>query len=126
MDAINRWHEVVASRDLKALGALLDEEAVFESPIVHRPQVGRASALKYLAGALVVLGNEDFHYVGEWRGETGAVLEFATRIDGIEVNGVDIIRWTEDRQRIANFKVMIRPMKAIDIVRERMAAMLAG
>jgi len=126
MDAIEHWHEVVAGRDMAALGALVDEHAIFESPILHRPQVGRAIVMKYLAGAMQVLGNEDFHYVGEWRSDTGAVLEFATLVDGVEVNGIDIIGWTEDRQRIAHFKVMVRPMKAIEIVRDRMAAMLAS
>jgi hypothetical protein len=53
------------------------------------------------------------------------VLEFMTTVDGIEVNGVDIIGWNADH-RIDRFKVMVRPIKAIEVLRQRMAALLAG
>lgn len=124
MDPIDRWHELITTRDLAALYDLLDADAVFESPVVHAPQRGRAIALKYLAGAMQVLGNDHFRYVGEWRGADGGVLEFVTELDGTIVNGVDIIRFTPDGQRIASFKVMVRPKRALDAVHAAMGAML--
>src|SRR4029077_9672983 len=95
---------------------------VFLSPVVHTPQRGRAIAAKYLAAALRVLGTE-FRYVGEWIGENSAVLEFESVIDGIEVNGVDIIGWNADG-RIDRFKVMVRPLKGMEILRSKMAEAL--
>lgn len=124
MDTIARWHEVVKSRDLTALKDLIADEAVFESPVVHTPQVGKAITVTYLAGALQVLNNDSFRYVGEWRAERSAVLEFATEIDGITVNGVDIISWNE-AGKITGFKVMIRPLKAINLVHRMMGELLA-
>ncbi len=124
MNTIARWHEVVKSRDLAALKDLVADEAVFESPVVHTPQVGKAITVTYLAGALQVLNNGSFRYLGEWRAERSAVLEFATEIDGITVNGVDIISWNE-AGKITGFKVMIRPLKAINLVHRMMGELLA-
>ncbi len=126
MRAIEKWHAFVTDRDIGTLRHLLDPDVVFESPVVHTPQVGRDITARYLVAAMQVLGNEGFRYVGEWRNETGAVLEFATEIDGISVNGVDIIRCSGDGERIVHFKVMVRPLKAIEVVRRQMAALLAA
>ena len=123
--AIERWHDVVRSRDPSRLDALLAEDVVFLSPVVHTPQRGKAITTKYLGAAVAVLGGSDFRYVGQWMGPDSAVLEFVTTIDGIEVNGVDMIGWNAEG-RIDRFKVMIRPLKAIEIVRQKMAAELAG
>ena len=122
---IERWRETAKARDPARLEALLAEDVVFLSPVVHTPQRGKAITTKYLAAALAVLGGPDFRYVGQWLGETSAVLEFVTSIDGIEVNGVDIIGWN-DEGLIDSFKVMVRPLKAIDVVRQRMAAALTA
>ena len=122
---IERWRETAKARDPARLEELLAADVVFLSPVVHKPQRGQAIATRYLAAALAVLGGTDFRYVGQWIGETSAVLEFVTAIDGIEVNGVDIIGWNAEG-RIDSFKVMIRPLKAIEIVRQRMAAALTA
>jgi SnoaL-like protein len=122
---IERWRETAKARDPAGLEALLAEDVVFLSPVVHAPQRGKAITTQYLAAAFAVLGGADFRYVGQWLGERAAVLEFVTSIDGIEVNGVDIIGWNADG-RIDSFKVMVRPLKAIEIVRQRMAAALAA
>ena len=123
--ALEEWHAVTTTRDVARLAALIDEHAVFESPVVHRPQVGRDLVVRYLAGAMAVLGGPSFHYVGQWDSKDGAVLEFETEVDGIAINGVDIIRFTVDGERIANFKVMIRPRKAIELVHRMMGEALA-
>ena len=120
---IEAWHRVVRDRDMRAMHELLDDEVVFHSPVVHTPQRGRAITGKYLGAALEVLNNDSFRYLREVIGEQDAVLEFATEIDGVLVNGVDIIRWN-DAGRIVDFKVMVRPLKAIDAVHRKMGEML--
>lgn len=117
------WHTVVESRDPAQLDALLADEAVFTSPIVHTAQVGKGLTAMYLTGAMHVLGNDSFTYVREVVDGPNAVLEFETIVDGITVNGVDMIRFDEAGQ-IVDFKVMLRPMKAINLVGQKMAAML--
>jgi hypothetical protein len=91
---------------------------------VHTPQRGRDTTFKYLSSALKVLGGPSFAYVGEWKNRDGAVLEFETEIGGIIVNGVDIIRFADDG-RIIHFKVMVRPLKAINLLHRMMGEELA-
>ena len=124
MDFLERWHDFVRSRDEQALLDLLDPDVVFESPVVHTPQRGREITAKYLLSAVSVLGNSSFNYIGEWRGEAGAVLEFQTEVDGVAINGVDIIRCSPEGQRIIGFKVMVRPLKAINLLHALMGAAL--
>lgn len=122
---IHRWHEVVRTKDLAALAALVSEDAVFESPVVHTPQQGKAITVKYLAGALSVLNNDSFRYLNTWTALDSAVLEFATEIDGVTINGVDLIWWNE-AGLITRFKVMIRPLKAINLLHRLMGEKLAA
>jgi hypothetical protein len=122
---ISQWHAIVRSRDANELDALLADDVVFHSPVVFRPQVGKSVTRVYLAAALEVLGNETFRYVGEWTGPDSAVLEFVTTVEGIEMNGADFIAWN-DAGRIVDFKVMVRPLKAINLLQQRMAAKLAS
>ena len=122
-NAIEEWHRIVRERDVDALDGLLADDVVFHSPVVHTPQRGRPITAMYLAAAVVVFGNETFRYVREWHATHEAVLEFLVTIDGIEVNGVDMIRW-DDAGRIVEFKVMLRPLKAINLIHQKMGAML--
>lgn len=122
---IETWHRLVESVDPSGLDELLADDAVFFSPVVHTPQRGKALAKGYLAAAFQVFFNSSFRYVREIIGPFDAMLEFETEIDGILVNGVDIIKWNESG-RIVEFKVMLRPLKAIGLVHERMGAMLAA
>jgi hypothetical protein len=121
--ALARWKAHIAAPDPATLWEMLHPDAVFESPVVHTPQRGRDITFKYLASADQVLGGPDFAYRGEWTSDTGAILEFSTVIDGIAINGIDMITWGGDG-RIVHFKVMVRPLKAVNLVHERMAAML--
>ena len=123
--AIERWRAIVKSGSSAGLESLLADDVVFVSPVVHTPQRGKAITLKYLSAANAVLGGEHFRYVGEWLGENSAVLEFVTAIDGVEINGVDIIGWNAAGQ-IDRFKVMVRPLKAINALHQMMGAKLAG
>jgi hypothetical protein len=120
---LSSWHRLVRSHDAAGLHELLADDAVFHSPIVHSPQRGRALAHAYLSAAFQVFFNDSFRYVREVVQGHDAVLEFEVEIDGIRVNGVDMIRWNDDG-RIVDFKVMIRPLKAIQLIHQKMAAML--
>ncbi|HET6537986.1 MAG TPA: nuclear transport factor 2 family protein [Sphingopyxis sp.] len=122
---IAAWHEYMnGSANPAALKALLAEDAVFHSPVVHTPQQGRDKVFAYLFAASHVLGGEQFRYVREIVDGNQAMLEFSSELDGIHINGVDIIRW-DDNGLISDFKVMVRPLKAINKVWEKMAEMLA-
>jgi hypothetical protein len=123
IDTMATWHRLVETHDAAGLDALLADEAVFHSPVVHKPQVGKAITRKYLAAAFQVFFNESFRYVRELRGEREAVLEFTVELDGIAVNGVDMIKW-DDEGRITEFKVMLRPLKAVNLIHQKMGAML--
>jgi len=122
---IERWHEIARTGDAAALDRLLDDAVVFESPIVFTPQAGKAVTAVYLRAALSVLKNDTFRYVNEWNGSSSAVLEFVAEIDGVTINGVDIIAWNE-ADRIVHFKVMVRPLKALDVLGPKMAAAIAA
>ena len=124
MTALDKWYDCMKSHNREALWDLLHPDAVFESPVVHTPQRGRDATYKYLSSAEQVLGGPGFAYIGEWRSETGAVLEFENEIDGIKVNGVDIIRFGDDGL-ITHFKVMVRPLKAVNLLHRLMGEQLA-
>ena len=117
------WHQVVKSRSPEALAALLDDDVVFHSPVVHTPQRGKAITTQYLMAAMQVLNNPKFQYLREIADANNAVLEFATELDGIQINGVDLITWN-DQGRIVDFKVMVRPLKAVNMLHQQMGAML--
>ncbi len=124
-EPIRRWHKIVHARNFDALDSWLADDAVFVSPAVHTPQTGRTLVKKYLVAAAHVLMNESFHYVGEWFGERSAVLEFEATLDGLFINGVDIIHWDE-HGRVLRFKVIVRPLKALQTVVPLMASRLAA
>jgi hypothetical protein len=123
-DPIEQWHRLASERDARGLDNLLADDAVFHSPVVHTPQVGKAITQKYLAAAFQVFFNETFRYVREVKGDRDAVLEFQVELDGITVNGVDMIKWN-DSGKITEFKVMLRPLKAVNLIHQKMGAMLA-
>lgn len=123
IDTLAEWHRLVREHQPEGLDALLADTVVFHSPVVHRAQAGKALAMGYLQAAFNVFFNPSFHYVREVAGARDAMLEFKVLIDGITVNGVDIIHWDEEG-RIDDFKVMIRPLKAVNLIHQRMAAML--
>ncbi|WP_369026464.1 nuclear transport factor 2 family protein [Qipengyuania sp. RANM35] len=121
---LKRWHEVIeGGSSPEALSAIIREDAVFHSPVVHTPQVGRPIVVAYLSAAGQTLGNESFEYVRELVDGENAMIEFQTTMDGIHVNGIDLIRFDEDGN-IVDFKVMVRPLKAVNKVWEQMAAQL--
>jgi hypothetical protein len=124
IDTLATWHDIVRSRNTTLLAALLHDDVVFHSPVVHTPQRGKAITTLYLQGAMQVLNSEHFRYEREIVGPRDAVLEFATQIDGLYVNGVDLIHWGDDG-RITDFKVMVRPLKAVNALHQKMGELLA-
>ena len=124
-EPIARWHAMVQTRNPRGLDTLLADDVVFHSPVVHTPQLGKAITTKYLQAAFFVFFNDSFRYVREVTGERDAVLEFEVTLDGIAVNGVDMISWN-DAGQITAFKVMLRPLKAINLIHQKMGEMLAG
>ncbi len=121
---LERWHAVIDNGSKpQELAAIIREDAVFHSPVVHTPQQGRDIVVAYLSAAGQTLGNDSFTYVRQLADGENACLEFTTEMDGIHVNGIDLIRFDEDGM-IADFKVMVRPLKAVNKVWEQMAAML--
>jgi SnoaL-like domain len=122
-DSLQQWYDLVENHDAQKLSGLLADTVVFHSPVVHRPQEGKALTFMYLSAAVQVLNNDTFHYTGEYTSETGAVLEFKTTIEGIEINGIDMITFDADG-KIRDFKVMIRPLKAVNKLHEMMKTML--
>ena len=122
-ETIQRWHVIALERRADDLAGILAEDCVFESPVVHTPQAGREIVFKYLASADKVLGGDGFTYRGEWLNANSAILEFSNTINGIKVNGIDMITWN-DAGQITHFKVMVRPLKAIQMVHQMMGEML--
>ncbi|MCZ6807175.1 MAG: nuclear transport factor 2 family protein [Deltaproteobacteria bacterium] len=122
-ETLRTWHRVVKEKDMAALDGLLADDVVFHSPVVHSPQKGKALTKLYLSAAFMVLANDTFTYVREVVGESDAMLEFTVEVQGIHINGVDMIRWDADGQ-IVDFKVMVRPLKAINLLHGLMRQML--
>jgi hypothetical protein len=120
---IQRWIDIIEGDGGDQVEGLLAEDAVFYSPAVLAPQEGRDKTAMYLKAAAKLFGGADFRYVGQWYGENSAVLEFVTDIEGIHVNGIDMIAWN-DADEIVSFKVMLRPVKALQTVIPRMAELL--
>lgn len=118
------WHDYMKrGGDAALLSAQIADNAVFHSPVVHSPQEGKTKVMLYLLSAAKVLGNESFTYVREIVDGNDALLEFTSEIDGILINGVDLIKF-DDQGKIIDFKVMVRPVKAVNKLWEMMAAQL--
>lgn len=124
IDTLAVWHQIASDRNVAGLDGLLADHCVFHSPVVHTPQVGKAVTTQYLTAALEVFFNESFVYTRELTDDAHAMLEFQVEINGITVNGVDMLTWDHSGQ-IIDFKVMVRPLKAVRLIHENMGKMLA-
>ena len=122
-DLIQKWHEVLKNDDQGLLENLIADDAVFSSPVVFTPMEGKEITMMYLSAAGQSFNMEKFKYTKEIHDGMNSVLEFETYIDDISVNGVDIIEWNEEG-KIVNFKVMIRPFKAVQKVQQKMVEAL--
>ena len=124
-DVVRRWHAHLRGELPGGLDELLADDVVFWSPVVHTPQEGKAVTTMYLQGAEHVLAGDAFRYTKQVLDGDTAVLEFETEVDGTFVNGVDIVR-CDDAGRIVEFRVMLRPLRAVSTVHEHMRRLLTG
>ena len=122
-ELIHKWHEVMKNSELELLDEIIADDATFSSPVVFKPMLGKEITMMYLSAAGQSFNMEKFQYTKEIHDGMNSVLEFETYIDEISVNGVDIIEWNEDG-KIVNFKVMIRPFKAVQKVQQKMVEAL--
>ena len=122
-DLIQKWHEVLKNDDQGLLENLIADDAIFSSPVVFTPMEGKEITMMYLSAAGQSFNMEKFQYTKEIHDGMNSVLEFETYIDDVTVNGVDIIEWNEEG-KIVNFKVMIRPFKAVQKVQQKMVEAL--
>ena len=116
---IDSWHTVFKSQELDKLDKIIADNAVFTSPVVFKPMEGKEITKMYLFAAGQSFDMDKFKYIREVHDGINSVLEFETFIDDISVNGVDMIKWNNEG-KIVDFKVMIRPLKAVQKVQEKM------
>jgi hypothetical protein len=118
------WHAIAESRDPAGLADLLADDVVFRSPAVHGDQEGKELTTAYLSAAVVVLG-PTLTYRRQWYAESNAVLEFEAELDGLTVHGIDLLQWNAEG-KLTEFTVMVRPIRALEKLIEKMAAELFG
>ena len=120
---LEKWYKAYRSDDPKFLDEILDEFVIFSSPIVFKPIEGKEMTKLYLMGAGKTFNMDKFAYVREVIDGLDVILEFETYIDNISVNGVDMIRWNTEG-KIIDFKVMVRPLQAINKLQIKMSESL--
>ena len=123
-ETLHIWHQCVRDSDMSALDDILHDDVVFYSPVIFSPQEGRFLTKMYLKGATKVLASDDFTYVREMVDAENIVLEFEAKVDGLIINGVDMMK-LDETGKITEFKVMVRPFKAIHLLKEKMVEALA-
>jgi len=137
MNAVEKWHDIMknpGSNISEKLDELLDDDVVFYSPVVFTPQKGKDITKLYLAAAGGVFSSDKdkketkpkeskFKYIKEIVQDNYACLEFETEINGIYVNGIDLITWNEEN-KIIEFKVLVRPLQAVNTLHQMMGEML--
>tara|TARA_B100000941_G_scaffold255822_1_gene204733 strand:+ start:931 stop:1311 length:381 start_codon:yes stop_codon:yes gene_type:complete len=123
MNPIKKWHEIVKSGNTEKLSALIDQDCIFYSPVVFTPQEGKEITLKYLSAAALVFGDESFRYTKEIVNKDNACLEFELELNNIKINGVDLISWNKEN-KITEFRVLIRPLKGVQLIHELMGGTL--
>jgi hypothetical protein len=122
--ALRSWHAVAESGDPALLSDLLAEDVEFRSPAVFRPQQGKELTTWYLTAAIIVLG-PSLRYVHEWHDESSAVLEFEAELDGVYVQGIDMLRWNA-ADKLISFTVMVRPIRGLEKLVDLMSRQLAA
>jgi hypothetical protein len=131
---IKKWHELVETGNKDIYDEILADDVVFYSPVVHTPQRGKEITKIYLSAAGNVFGDgkkdskpkesfSNFKYTKEIIGESSACLEFENTIDGIHLNGIDLITWNEENL-ITEFRVLVRPLQAVNMLHKMMGEML--
>ena len=136
MNAIEKWHDIMKGDSSEApikLDDLHHDDVVFYSPVVYTPQRGKEITKLYLSAASGVFSTEKkgkeekkeskFKYIKEVVHGNHACLEFETEMNGVYVNGIDLITWDEN-DKIIEFKVLVRPLQAVNTLHQQMGQML--
>lgn len=121
---LNQWHTMIQNKQVDQVSTLLADNVTLFSPVIHTPIEGKKMVSMYLTAAFHTFLNGTFNYDREFSTDHAAVLEFSLNINGIDINGIDMISWNEEG-KITEFKVMIRPYKALNMINDQMTAMLA-
>ena len=116
---MKKFRAAVEAADFAALGDLLADDVVFRSPVAFKPYEGRAIVAAILRGVGRVF--TDFRYVRELTDQDGSVLVFETVVDGVSLNGIDLIR-TNDAGLISELTVMVRPLSGANALAQAMGA----
>ncbi len=117
------WHQFVTERNTANLGELIADDAVLYSPVVWTPQKGKFIVSMYLTAAASIIANEHFKYVREVTNDEHSILEFTTEIDGVTIEGVDMLTFNQEG-KLEAIKVMVRPLKAMQVVHKKMGEFL--
>ena len=120
---IKKWHQVVQEKNFELLESILDDSVVFYSPVVFTPQKGKKITLMYLSSVAMVFNVDSFSYTHEVIDGNMASLEFELELEGIHINGLDLITWNKD-QKITEFKVFIRPLQGLNALHKLMGMAL--
>ncbi|MDB2544367.1 nuclear transport factor 2 family protein [Woeseiaceae bacterium] len=120
---IKKWHQVVQEKNFELLESILDDSVVFYSPVVFTPQKGKKITLMYLSSVAMVFNVDSFSYTHEVIDGNIASLEFELELEGIHINGLDLITWNKD-QKITEFKVFIRPLQGLNALHKMMGKAL--
>ncbi|AZQ85966.1 nuclear transport factor 2 family protein [Colwellia sp. Arc7-635] len=120
---LNNWHNLIENKAVDQVSTLLADDVTLFSPVIHTPIQGKQMVSMYLTAAFHTFLNGTFNYDREFNGDHSAVLEFSLNMHNIDINGIDMITWNE-QGKITEFKVMIRPYKALNMINDQMTAML--
>ena len=123
MHPIAKWHQVVKEKNFQLLEEILDDSVTFYSPVTFTPQKGKEITLMYLSAVAEVFEGNSFSYTHEIIDGNMASLEFELELEGIHINGLDLITWNED-QKITEFKVFIRPLQGLNALHKNMGLIL--
>jgi len=122
---LEKWHQFIASQGagVELLAEIVAQDAVFRSPVVWTPQLGKAITLKYLVAAAHVLKN--FKYTRTLFNQNAVCLQFNATVGEISIVGIDLIEFNE-AGLIKDFEVMVRPAKALQVLGEAMREQLTS
>ena len=120
---LSNWHTLIKNKAVSQVSTLLADDVTLYSPVIHTPIQGKELVSMYLTAAFHTFLNGSFTYDREFSADNAAVLEFSLAIQGIDINGIDMITWNE-AGKITEFKVMIRPYQALNMINDQMTAML--
>jgi len=123
-DLTQRWRDLFAMENMPPVRDMLAEDIQMHSPAMHQVQRGPDLIADYITAAHEIFTRWDLDYVRAFQNGNEICMEFEGEIEGVTLNGVDIIRWNAD-DKIDDFKIMIRPASGLKKLGEVMVKILA-